>query len=226
MTWHALLLLLRPAAVKAHLDDLEARGKVKVKPNVWQIELGVLRMWHRVFFRPETVGASSQAPRDTWRARLLHRRSLRAVVLVAERAIAPFDHSGLAQPSWRMVRHLLAAHHDGGQSVYDLEILAAEPAALAQVIAEAQAVVDGTHPRATWLRDLVVFEGYHENLLRLAQAVQAGALPLMPEDIDNPDISFQAFLRWCAAQPSDPASTLAAWRSGVFPAPLLPANAP
>ena len=225
MTWHARLLLLRPAAIDAHLDALHAAGRIPVRPNLWQIELGVLRMWHRVLFRADTVGTSTRAPRDTWRARLLHRKAVRAVVLLAERAIAPLDHSGLAQPSWRMVRHLMAAHHDGAQSVYDLEILAAKPEELARVIATAQAVVDDAHPRAAWLRDLVVFEGYHENLLQRARAVQAGDLPLLPDEWDNPDISFQAFVRWCAAQPPDPAGTWAAWRSGAFPSPLLAGTA-
>ena len=32
-------------------------------PNLFQIELGVVRMWLRVLFRSDTVGTSHAAPR-------------------------------------------------------------------------------------------------------------------------------------------------------------------
>ncbi|HMV65538.1 MAG TPA: hypothetical protein PKA64_01715 [Myxococcota bacterium] len=211
--WHTRLVLLRPARVAAHLDDLVAAGVIDRAPTLWQVELGVLRMWNRVLLRSDTIGTCAAHPvRPTLRARLLHPRPLRFPFLVWERAIAPLDHSGLSQPAWRMHRHLLAAHHDEDQAMYDLEILSADPDALRAVLADARAVVDGTHPRAAWLRDLCVFEGYHEHLAALVARALDGDLELRPDQRDDPDLSFRAWVRWCLGQPAAPTS---AWREIV-----------
>ncbi|MFO0747053.1 MAG: hypothetical protein U1F43_15525 [Myxococcota bacterium] len=37
---------------------------------------------------------------------------------------------------------------------------------------------------------------------------------LTPDEQDDPDVSFIAYLRWCRAQPATPAATLAAVRRG------------
>lgn len=71
-------------------------------------------------------------------------------------------------------------------------------------------------PQAAWLKDLVVFEGYHERLLAAAEAMLSGADELELADATNPDVSFRAYLRWCAAQPATPQETWKAWRSGRF----------
>jgi hypothetical protein len=115
-----------------------------------------------------------------------------------------------------MVRHVLAAHHDGHQFVYDLQILACHPGALERVRDEARAVVQGSHARAEWLRDLVVYEGYHEHLLRGVERAIDGSFELSPQEADDPDVSFFGYLRWCAAQPATIADSLAAWRRGTL----------
>ena len=143
-SWHAWWILLWPRRIAGHLGMLAERGVIEAAPNLWQMELGVLRMWHRVLFRGDTIGTCEDQPvRSTWRARLLRWRPLRFPFLLWERAIAPLDHSGLAQPSWRMIRHLLAAHHDANQFAYDLEILRARPGALEALREEAEQVVEG-----------------------------------------------------------------------------------
>jgi hypothetical protein len=221
-SWHSYLVLLRPAEVSLRLSQLVEAGVIDRAPTLWQIQLGVLRMWHRVFFRGDTVGTCSAHPvRSTWRARLLRFRLLRGPFLFLERAIAPFDHSGLGQPPWRMVRHLLGAHHDTNQFAYDLEILKANPAALLEVEQRAVEVLAGRTPRARWLADLCVFEGYHEALLTATRRALAGEPLLSPEEADDPDIGFGPYIRWCLAQPECPRSTLSAWRAGDFPTPPL-----
>jgi hypothetical protein len=218
LPWWARLLLLRPRTVEASLSRVASSGRHPRVPSPFQIALGVARMWHRIVFRSETIGtSSSHRVRATWRARLLAWRPLRFPFLVAERAVAPLDASGLLSPSWRIERHLLGAHHDGAQLVYDLEILAAaHPGALEHARDAARAVVDGTHPRAAWLRDLCVFEGYHEQLLvALEDACERG--PAVPAHAaDDPDISFAGYLAWCARQPSGPAELRALRRAGRF----------
>lgn len=207
--WHAWLLLIHPARVEEHLRGLVEAGVIEEAPTLWQVELGVLRMWHRVLFRPETIGTCAEQPvRSTLRARLLHKRPLRFPFLLKERAIAPLDHSGLTQPAWRMKRHLLAAHHDHNQAAYDLEILSAHPEHLQELLADARAIRDGSHPRAEWLKDLCVYEGYHATLTAAIERTLQGELPLDEAELDDPDISFRAWVRWCCAQPAAPAASI------------------
>ena len=105
----------------AHLERMRARGVVDVAPTPWQLCLGVLRLWHRLVFRTDTVGTSAGPIRPTWRARLLRRRALRLPFLFAERAVNPLDFTGLRSEPERLMRHLLGAHHDANQFVFDSE---------------------------------------------------------------------------------------------------------
>jgi hypothetical protein len=176
-------------------------------------------MWQRVFFRPETIGTCMDYPvRDSWRARLLTNRLLRGPFLFWENAITPWDHSGLGQPTWRLIGHLLAAHHDRNQFAYDLAILKGIPGALEETRAKALAVIAEESPRARWLRDLVVFEGYHESLVAAIDRALNDEPLVDAHEADNPDIGFAAYIRWCNAQPATPLATWRAWRRGAFPA--------
>lgn len=214
--------LLFPRTIARSLEELRESGLVAADevPNLWQIQLGVLRMWHRVFYRPESIGTSKDfAVRDSWRARLLERRPLRFPFLMRQLAIHPLDFSGLASSTLRIHRHLLGAHHDGVQFLYDLQLLRMHDGSdelLRAVRDEARAVVDGTHPRAEWLRDLVVYERYHENLLAAVESFLDGTFEASPEERANPDIDFVAYVRFCARQPETPADTLKAFREGRY----------
>jgi len=213
--WYVHVILVRPEQVAGNLARIRAAGIVERVPNVWQVCLGVLRMWHRIVFRSGTVGTSAAHPvRPTWRARLLHLRPLRFPFLLAERAVFPLDLSGLASSPDDLVSHLLGAHHDGNQFAYDLRILACEPGKLEEVRARARAVVEQDTPRSRWLRDLVVYERYHESLLAAVERALAGDVALPDDEARNPDIAFDAYLAWCAAQPETPAATWRAWRRG------------
>jgi hypothetical protein len=119
-------------------------------------------------------------------------------VVAAERAIAPFDLSGLWSPPERVIRHLLAAHHDGVQFAYDLELLALWPGRLAELRDAVAEIVEHDTPRARWLRDLVVFDGYHEALLDAVDRVMRGEELSSATEANDPDLSLRAYLRWCA----------------------------
>lgn len=213
--WYVRLVLLQPSRVRAGIERLRARG-VGPLPGDWQLCLGVLRMWHRLLFRAETVGTCTGGKvRATWRARLLALRPLRFPFLVAERAVAPFDFTGLASPPERVIRHLLGAHHDQNQFVYDLELLA-HHGRLDELHEAVRAVVARDDDRARWLRDLTVFEGYHESLLAAVERALARGPEMSEAEARDPDISFGAYLAWCARQPATPADTLRAWRDGRF----------
>jgi hypothetical protein len=204
------VVLIEPSRVSAQLARAEAVGLVAHAPNVFQLTLGVLRMWHRLMFRPDSVGTSSTARiRSTRRARRFAYRPLRLPSLLVERAVAPLDHSGLKSSKERILRHLCAAHHDRRQFAYDLELLRLHPGALDELVERARAIVEGEHPRAALLRDLCVYEGYHESLLDHAERARAGEALLDAAEICDPDISFGAYLRWCAVQPESLAAALA-----------------
>jgi hypothetical protein len=215
--WWAHALLLRPARIADNLELVRRAGIVEHTPNLWQLSLGVLRMWHRVLFRSETVGTCTDHPvRHTWRARILQYRVLRVPFLIAERAIAPLDFSGLVSSPERVMCHLLAAHHDKNQFAYDLQMLAAHPGWLERVRDEAKKTVESRDARARWLRDLVVYDGYHESLLSAVERALRGDYALPPEDASDPDVSFVAYLHWCARQPPTPRDTIALARRGAF----------
>lgn len=211
-------LVLFPDAIAESLARVEEAGITPRVPTVTQVALGVARMQYRLLTRPETVGVCTAHPvRATWRARLLEPRPMRFPFLLRERAIAPLDFSGLASSRERVIRHLLGAHHDENQFVYDLELLVIHPGGLEELRDRARAVVDGTDPRAAWLRDLCVYESYHEYLLEVVEAVLArGSVlaDLPPREANDPDITLNAYLRWCAAQPTTLRAALRAWLEG------------
>ena len=217
LPWLARLLLVQPDRVVEGLRRVHQSGQLERVPNPWQLTLGVLRMWQRVIFRSETVGTSPGGRvRATWRARLLKPRPLRFPFLVWERAIAPLDLTGLASSKERLIRHLLGAHHDAEQFVYDLEILAFHDDGLPALARAIDRLFEEDQARLEWLRDLTVFEGYHESLRDAVARALAVGVQLSPAAAADPDISFAAYLRWCATQPRTPRETLDALRAGTF----------
>lgn len=194
-------------AVRAHqaltieetLAAVARAGIVPKTPAPAQIRRGIRHMMRRLVFRPETVGTSKKNPvRSGWRAQLLSWRAIRIPFLIHEGAIAPLDLSGLASSPERVVRHLLAAHHDGVQFAYDLELLALHPGRLEELRGRAREIVENDTPRSRWLKDLAVFEGYHEALLAAVEKAIEGEPLLGEEESRDPDISLRAYLAFCA----------------------------
>jgi hypothetical protein len=213
--WHVRLLLPGSEQVEQSLERVRIAGIVKETPTTFQILLGVVRMQHRILFRTDTVGTCGMhAVRDTWRARLLHYRFVRLPFLLAERAVAAFDLSGLASSPERVIRHLLGAHHDGLQFAYDLELLALWPGQLELLHEAVVEIVEHDTPRSRWLRDLVVFEGYHEDLLDGVRRALRGESLLTAAGRSDPDLSLRAYLGWCAEQPRTAGAAFRAWRRG------------
>lgn len=215
--WFSYPFLLVPKRVLHNLERRVDAGITTNPPNAWQLSLGVMRMWHRNLFRAETVGTSpSGTVRNNWRAKLLHNRSFRLPCLLWEGAVAPFDMTGLASPKERIIRHLLGAHHDGVQFVFDLDLLSAHDGALEELESRTRALLQSRDRRSTWLRDLTVFEGYHEELLAATQATIAKGLVLSEAESNNADISLEGYLRWCVQQPTTPQATWQAMQAGEF----------
>ena len=197
------LLLYRADAMREHLSRLHAAGLIDAVPTPFQVFQGVLYMRYRLLFRPESVGVGSTPVRATWRARWLERRHVRFPFLVRERVIAPWDLTGFGSDPAYLHRHLLGAYHPADHAVYDLALLSVHDGALSRLRAEVGAVIDGSHPRAEWLRDLCVYEGYHENLLRLVDRARSeGAFDAA--DAIPTDTTLRAFAAWMCARPPHP----------------------
>ena len=215
MSWHARLLLIHPEQVQLRLEQARQAGWIPRCPTLWQMELAVLRMWHRLLFRPETVGTSSTHPvRPGWRARVLAWRPLRFPPLLLEGAVSPWDMTGLASSTKRLLQHLMAAHHDGLQFVYDLEILSLEPTGLTQLRGRLEAL-ERQPERAQWLGDLCVYVHYHRDLAAGLERFERDPQSML-SSTDDPDLSLRALLRWCLAQPATPGATWRAWRGGLY----------
>lgn len=211
-----LLLHPHPNRVADRLQKLAAMGIVDDPPNMWQLWLGATLVRHRALFRSETVGLSTEHPvRDTWRARLFQFRPLRSPFLLFGRRIHPHDTTGLATRRDHLIKHIIGAHHESDDFAYDLQILTTEPGALEELRDEARAVVSGDHPKAAFLRDLCVYEGYHEQVLATVEDwLERGGLEDPDRDHLNADKTLAGWLTWCSRQPPTLRDTLRAMRRG------------
>ena len=162
-------------------------------------------MWHRAAFRPETIGLSSNPVRETWRARLFRLRPARSPFLFGGRRVNPLDHTGLGSSTEHTIRHLLGAHHDRADFHFDLQLIAHEPGALESLRDRLHSIVDETAPDALFLKDLCVYQGYHEDLLNGIEAWIRGDVSL---DHDDPDATLTGFMGWCTQQPDSLRATL------------------
>lgn len=213
----ARLLLIDPDAIDLALDRLRHAESLPAVPNAWQVTLGILRMWHRVLFRSDTIGTCREHPvRPTLRARVFRFRPLRFPFLLAAKAVAPLDFSGLLSNRERVIRHLLGAHHDANQFSYDLEMLALDRGALDELAGRVERVLEDDTKESRFLRDLVVYEQYHELLAAAVTRARAGDFGLTEAERGDPDISFAAYLAWCARQPSTPEETWRTFAAGHY----------
>jgi len=220
------MLLLNPRRVQRHLDTIAASPAAEphlaalggMMPNLWQVSQGVLRMVHRILFRFNSIGLSKDRPvRPGLRARILRFRPVRAPFLFAANALHPHDLSGLLSTPKDIADHLVGTHHDRHQFAYDLQILRALAPEMLPVIRDrALAVIEDRDPKSKFYRDIVTFEGYHENLVASVEAAIDGEERLTPNEETDPDVSFWAWLGWCKAQPETPSATLRAWRAGSW----------
>lgn len=211
--WYALLWA--PGRIEKRLQALQDKGTIEAAPSLWQVWMGVLYMWARVAVRSETIGMSDGEPvRSTLGAQRLNHRLHRLPALLRTRSVNPLDQVGLGSSTPHVIRHLLGAYHPGDNALYDLSILDVEPGALQALRNQLAAVLDGTHPQAVLLRDLVVYEGYHARLLTMVDAWLVEGPGGV--EITHPDTTLKAFMAWCAQRPDGPLATLDAIRHGRF----------
>jgi len=199
MKWRYHLLHFRPRRIERRVEELYDAGVIDVRPTLWQLWIGTLYMWHRATFRSETLGLSTGPVRRTRRARLLRFRPLRSPFLFGGRRVNPLDHTGLGSSTDHTVRHLLGAYHAAGEFHFDLQLIAHQPGALEALEHRLARIVSDADPDATFLKDLCVYEGYHDELLEGVRAWLRG--DDVGLDHDDPDATLTGFLQWCSRQP-------------------------
>lgn len=220
------LLHFRPRQIERRLDQLHAAGVLRERPTLWQLWLGTLYMYHRAVFRPETIGVDPDARvRDTGRARLWTRRSLRAPFVLGW-AVNPLDHTGLGSSTRHVIRHLLGAYHPGDNLHYDLQIIAHDEGALTELRDELRAIVDGSHRWSEFFQDVVVYDGYHARALAIVEGwIERGNREPAGMAHDHADTTLTGFVAWCCRQPATPAATAREllWGDGLDFSPRLEA---
>lgn len=213
-TWFVRFVLRNPERVEWHLERLYESGRIETKPNLWQVTMGVFYMLHRMAFRPATIGLDTSPVRRTLRARLWHYRPFRFPFLLWQKAIDPIDLTGLSGSMERKHSHLVGAYHPGDNALYDLECMMVEPDAVRRLREDVETIIERKTIRSEFLKDLVVYEGYHERLLQLIDRALAGDFAPAVGKENHPDTTVRGFLHWCAAQPKTPEETFAAWTRG------------
>ena len=216
LPWYAALILIRPGRIAENLKRITQSGIVKKTPNRWQILLGVMRMLYRSIFYSETVGLTDAFPmRKGWRARVFLYRPLRFPFLLWEGSVVPLDLSGLASSPEILMRHCLGTHHDGDRFFYDLRLLSVHSGQLEELRRRTLEVINNDNRRSRWLRDLCVYEQYHEELLKAVERALAGDW-LVDPGLDAIDTGLEGYLNWCATRPDTPGQTWTAWRAGTL----------
>lgn len=214
LSWFYRFVLRHPERVEWHLERLYELGRIDTKPNLWQVSMGVAYMLHRMVFRPQTIGVDDAPVRRTLRARLWQFRPLRFPFLMWQKAIDPIDLTGLSGSMERKHSHLVGAYHPGDNALYDLECMTCDPEALEALRADVVQIIEGNTFRSRFLKDLTVYEGYHERLLQLIDRAMVNDFAPAAEKVDHPDTTLRGFLRWCAAAPDSPEATFQALLAG------------
>ncbi|TNE85180.1 MAG: hypothetical protein EP330_27675 [Deltaproteobacteria bacterium] len=215
--FYQLIFLGRARRVQANVQRLADAGLVDRAPTLTQCAFGVLYMLHRIVRRPESIGIADAPERETWRARLLAKRPIRAPFLLASRTIRPWDLTGFASSPRFLRRHLVGTYHPGDNALYDLALLASFPGELEKLRAQVAEASAGETLRGRWLQDLCVYEGYHEHLAELVDRALAGDLEPRVEGLPT-DATLRGYVDFLLAQPEDAGAVLRAWRDGELSA--------
>ena len=165
-------------------------------PSPWQIKVGCLAML------PVTL-SESERERERSRSTLMGQVPIRVPlqILYNPRQILP--DTGLTHRPEQLVRHVLSVYHEDAFLGYDLQLLQSHPRGLALLREEAAKVVEGKTLWAPYLRQLVGWPGYHEELIRLADAAERFEYP-DPLDVDPRFASLVGFSEFCCSMPDWP----------------------
>jgi len=171
-------------------------GYIDRLPTPWQLGVGWLAML------PITLGESDRE-RQRSRSTLMGQIPIRVPLQILYSPRQLLADTGITQSAEQLVRHVLSVYHEDAFLGYDLQLLQSHPNGLALLREEARKVVEGKTLWAPYLRELVGWPGYHEGLLRLAEAAERFEYP-DPLDLDRRFVSLVGFAEFCCTMPDWP----------------------
>jgi len=185
-------------SIQERIGFFVKHGYLDRLPSSWQLKVGWLAML------PVTLSESDRE-RERSRSTLMGQIPIRVPLQILYNPRQFITDTGLTQRPEHIVRHVLSVYHEDAFLGYDLQLLQSHPEGLALLREEAAKVVEGKTRWASYLRKLVGWPGYHEGLLRLAEAAERFEYP-DPLDIDPRFASLVAFSKFCCTMPDWPPS--------------------
>ncbi len=212
--WVYYLLLHNPRLLQKNLGLLKERGHIQEIPTLWQVVQGISHMWRFTVANVDAIGTSQEAPvRDNPRAHLLKNQFIRFFALMAEGSINPLDRTGLALTPKRKMRLVLVTFHATGEMaqtvIYDLQLLDCYPGALKTLGQRLEKLLKQPDARDEWIKDMAVYEGYHEDLVPVVKRCLKGDFVVhVPTQREGDDYTVTSFVERCLGFPPTPAETL------------------
>lgn len=167
-----------PKRIEARLENLRTLGYYGDDPNRTQFVFGAIDMF-RFFIVPCAA--------DYYRSKDIS-FGLHALLRFLDDPASMMDPTGLFSHRDAIIGHLMQVTH--ADPIYDLQLLAAIPGGLEELERQVEAMIAGTHPRATSIGAIIEDPEYHQRLLehvREFRANPAGCKPLLRENVaENP----------------------------------------
>lgn len=171
-------------------------GYIDRLPTPWQVAVG----W--VVMLPITLSESDRE-RERSRHTLMGQIPVRVPLQILYNPRQLIVDTGITQEPEYIVRHVISVYHEDAFLGYDLQLLQSHPRGLEILREEARKVVEGRTIWSSYLRKLVGWPGYHEGLIRLADAAERFEYP-DPLDLDQRFTSLVGFSKYCCSLPTWP----------------------
>lgn len=182
--------------IAARVGFFVRHGMLERAPSPWQLKVGWLAML------PITLSESDRE-RKSSRRTLMGQVPIRVPLQILYNPRQLATDTGITQRADQIVRHLLSVYHEDAFLGYDLQLLHSHEGGLALLRREAARVAERRTAWAPYLTSLVGGPGYHEALVRLADAAERFEYP-DPLDLDPRFASLVGFARFCCSMPDWP----------------------
>jgi hypothetical protein len=151
--------------LERRLSTLEARGFIARRPTRVQLAFGALDMFRFVIV---------PSARDYYSSRGIDFR-FHQLLRFLDDPVSVVDPTGFLSERDTIIGHVMQVVHLN--PIYDLQLLQMFEDGLAELEAQVEAMVDGTHPRARTIGAVIEDPGYHARLLDYVRRFRAGEAP-------------------------------------------------
>lgn len=182
--------------IRERIGFFQRHGYIDQLPTPWQLAVGWMAML------PVTLGESDRE-RERSRNTFMGQIPIRVPLQILYNPRQLIVDTGITQRAEQIVRHVVSVYHEDAFLGFDLQLLQSHPHGLAVLRDEARKVVEGETLWAPYLRKLVGWPGYHEGLIRLADAAERFEYP-DPLDLDRRFTSLVGFAQYCCTMPKWP----------------------